>query len=155
MALTSTSSLYAAHHTQTAHFDTLAQRIKCTPKAQRVECTPKARCIERTPKAQRIEHTPKAQCIKRTPKVQRVECMPKAPTSSQSIHAHRKSNPAQDTLLAKSSQFPAVKTHATHQAGFKTPSTIVCHPSHRLAPTAHRLTPYPTDSYLSIEFNLE
>ena len=123
--VTSTFSLYMARHTQMAHFDTLAQRVERTPKAQR---------IKRTPKAQRIEPMPKAQCVERTPK---------APTSSQSIHVHRKSDPAQDTPLAKSSQFPAVKAHATHQAGFKTPSTIVCHPLHQLAP-------YPTDSYLSI-----
>ena len=115
----STFSLYTARHTQMAHFDTLAQRVEHTPKAQR---------IERMPKAQRIE---------RMPKVRRVERTPKAPTSSQSIHVHRKSDPAQDTPLAKSSQVPAVKVHATHQAGFKTPSTIVCHPSHRLAPIVH------------------
>ena len=131
------SLLYAACHTQMAHFDTLAQRV------------------ERMPKVQHVERTPKARHIKHTPKAQRIERMPKEPTSSQSIHVHRKSDPAQDTPLAKSSQFPAVKTHTTHQAGFKTPSTIVCHPSHQLAPTAHRLAPYPTDSYLSIEFNLE
>ena len=114
-------SLYTARHTQMAHFDTLAQRVERTPKAQRIERTPKVQHIERTPKAQHIERMPKARCIERTPK---------APTSSQSIHVHRKSDPAQDTPLAKSSQFPAVKAHATHQAGFKTPSTIVCHPLH-------------------------
>ena len=48
------SLLYAACHTQMAHFDTLAQHVECMPEVQR---------IERMPKAQRVKHMPKAQRV--------------------------------------------------------------------------------------------